>query len=102
MEQTSVRDGVLHGVTGFIRIDLPAQTTATCRIVPSIDLSVVNALGQSEPGVSGGAVGEFDLGSSDGGKTPEHLIVVTLIDSEKSQTIVQAQEGMGIVMSLTK
>lgn len=49
LEKHSVRDRVLHGISTLVRLQLPTQTTATFRGIPSILLGVEDTLRQREP-----------------------------------------------------
>ena len=78
VEEGAVGDGVLVIVSVVEGEDLPSQTSATSRVVPTQSLTVEDGLGESEPlRLVCRRVGELELGGRHGSHTPEGLIIVS-------------------------
>ena len=76
LEQTTIGDGVLGGVATLVGPNLPAHASVTTAGVPAGDLGVENTLREGQPGRLSVSLGEIQLGSGDGGQTPENLVII--------------------------
>lgn len=78
LEQNTVRDCVLHRITGLVGEKLPPQSTTARRRIPSGNLRIEDTLRQRQPREPIFDIGELQLCRKHRGQTPETLVIISL------------------------